>query len=210
MKKQAWMAGMIWVGCALAASAGGFKDSFDSEAADGGSPDGYSVYGDETLDRGVTKKTAASGEQSAFIVADFAQDKWGVILLHNPGQWSLNNAAMSAQVESTVDFTGKKGVIGFQLIDSDGTVCRTPDDKLFVPTQQWQTFRQRVDELTQTEESGKNPGLNLGEIVQYGVVLYDRGDQNGPVTFFVDDVQGGQGDEQPPSQAGQGASSSSH
>jgi hypothetical protein len=208
VKKVVFGFSLIWLSCALAASAG-FKDTFDSEPADAGSPDGYSLYGDELLDRGVSAKTCVSGKQEAFVVADFTQDKWGLILLHNPGQWTLNNATVSAQVLSLTDFTGKKGVVGFQLIDSDGTVYRTPDDKLLVPTQQWQLFSQPVSDISQEEEPGKNPGLNLGEIVQYGIVFYDRGDTEKAATFFVDDVQGGQGDEQPPPQAGQGASSDS-
>ena len=94
-------------------------------------------------------------------------------------------------------------------IDSDGTVYRTPDDKLLVPPQQWQLFSQPVAEISQEEEPGKISGLNLEDIVQYGIVFYDRGDTEKAATFFVDDVQGGQGDEQPPPQAGQGASSDS-
>ena len=189
MKKRIQWIGICWLGLTLTALGAGFNNTFDEEAPDAGAPDGFGVYGDETSDRGVTENVSTSGKQAASITADFGMDKWGVILLHEKGNWDLANKTLSAQISSTVDFTGKKGVAAFKLIDADGSEYRTRDGDLFTPSGDWKEFRQSVSSVSQVEEPGKKPGLDLGHIVQYGIIFFDHGEYDQVVTFFVDDFQ---------------------
>jgi hypothetical protein len=200
---------LAWLALALGAAAQGFKDSFDAEPADGGSPQGFSVYGEETSDRGVTKTTCQSGEQSAFVVADFSKELWGVIMVKDAGggPWDLSGGTISAQVCAPEDLRSKQGVVGFKLVDADGSGYRTPDSLLFTPASGWQKFGQDARLLTQMDEPGSTPGLDLGNIIQYGIVFFDRGDHNKVITFFVDDLEGVAGGNQPVLQA-KGAASS--
>ena len=187
MRRVVQWIGLCWLGLALAASGANFKNTFDDEAPDAGAPDGFGVYGDETADRGVTENVSTSGKQSASVTADFGMDKWGVILLHEKGNWNLVNKDLSAQISSTVDFSGKKGVAAFKLVDADGSEYRTRDGDLFAPSGDWKEFRQSASSISQVEEPGKKTGLDLEHIVQYGIIFFDHGEYDQVVTFFVDD-----------------------
>lgn len=200
---------VCWLALALGAAAAGFKDSFDAEPADGGSPQGFSVYGEETADRGVTKTTCFSGEQSAFVVADFSKELWGVIMLKDAGggPWDLTGGTLSAEICAPENLSTKKGICGFKLTDADGSGYRTPDAMLFAPAAGWQKFSQAANLLTQMDEPGSTPGLDLANIIQYGIVFFDRGDHNKVITFFVDDLEGAVDGNQPVLQA-KGAASS--
>ena len=185
------LSGMVfcWLGLALAASGANFNNTFDDEAPDAGAPDDFGVYGDETSDSGVTENVSTSGKQSASVTADFGMDKWGVVLLHEKGSWNLVNKDVSAQISAAVDFTGKKGVAAFKLIDADGSEYRTRDGDLFVLSGDWKEFRQSVSSISQVEEPGKKTVLDLNHIVQYGIIFFDHGDYDEAVTFFVDDFK---------------------
>jgi hypothetical protein len=166
-----------------------FDDDFDEEPADGGSPNSYSVYGHEVMDRGVTTQTSKSGNQSAYVIANFSMDKWGVILLHDFGDWDLRNGTLHVSVRASTSFSSKEGVVGFKLVDADGTGYRTSQGALFKPTMSWKTFSQPVSELVKDDETGEDPELDLEHIAQYGVVFYDRGDVEKMVNFFIDDIK---------------------
>ncbi|MBN1269042.1 MAG: hypothetical protein JXB04_05600 [Kiritimatiellae bacterium] len=184
---------IAWAAFAAAATASDLlvDDNFDGEPADTGSPLSYSVYGYPVVDRGVTAKTAVSGRNSAYIVADFRMDTWGVILLHDAlmEPIDLSAATLSAQVRASSGFRDKGGVVGFKLIDADGTGYRTADAELLVPTRDWQKLSQRAVELTQRDEDGEDAELDLKHIVQYGILFLDQGDVSKRVTFYVDDLQ---------------------
>jgi hypothetical protein len=109
-------------------------------------------------------------------------------MLHDKGKWDLRNTELSVMIHAS-DFEGKMGVVGFKLIDADGSDHRTADADLFVPSDNWTEFRQPVKSVSAVEAIGEKPGLDLEHIVHYGVIFYDRGDCENAVTFFVDDLQ---------------------
>lgn len=193
MKYTVWMMGLVMGVCATSAlgAGAGFKDTFDEEKPDAGAPEGYGVYGVETADRGVVETFSFSGKQAACITVDFTQDKWGVILVkeRTKGSWDLTGCELSAQLAAPADLTGVQGMIGFKLVDADGTSVRTTESDLFVPGVDWAEFRQPVSALTMAEEPGKVAGLDLANITQVALVFYDRGDVEKVVNLFVDDVQ---------------------
>lgn len=193
MKFARIMLAAVVCGWAMSAAAGdaGFKDTFDDEDPDAGPPQGYGVYGVETSDRGVVETFSFSGKQAACITVDFMQDKWGVILVkeRKAGSWDLTGCELSAQIAAPADLSGAQGMIGFKIVDADGTSYRTTEQDLFVPGTDWAEFRQPVSALTMAEEAGKVAGLDLANITQVGIVFYDRGDVEKVVNFFVDDVQ---------------------
>ena len=193
MKYGHWMMLAAMCVCAttgLGASVG-FKDTFDDEKPDAGAPEGYGVYGVETADRGVVETYSHSGKQSTCITVDFTQDKWGVVLMkeRTKGVWDLTGCELSAEIAAPSDVSGAQGIVGFKLVDADGTSCRTTEEALFVPGADWSEFRQPVEALTMAEEPGKVAGLDLANITQIGLVFYDRGDVEKVMNFFVDDVQ---------------------
>jgi hypothetical protein len=51
------------------------------------------------------------------------------------------------------------------------------------------TFSQPVSALVQDEEAGEVPGIDLSRIVQYGVILFDRQDNNKVIKFYIDDLK---------------------
>ena len=190
MKK--WMTGSLLLAVVLGMSgvrAAWAKDTFDEEAPDAGAPEGYGVFGEELSDRGVTETTGFSGAQSACITVDFTGDKWGVIMLHNKGQWNALGGTISAQVCAPLNLTSKKPMVAFKLVDADGTGVRTPDAQLFLPGPEWTLLSQPVAQLTLVEEQGSVPGLDVEHIAQYGLVFYDQGDIDVVINFFVDDVE---------------------
>ncbi|NCC50638.1 MAG: hypothetical protein EOM20_05420 [Spartobacteria bacterium] len=166
-----------------------FEYNFDDEPPAAGNPIGISTYGHELTDRGITKKTSASGKNSAFIVADFTMPKWGAIMITDPNVWDLFGATLSVKVHASHSFEGKQGVVGFKVVDGDGTGYRTAPEDLMVPTATWQTFSQNINQLVPDEEAGEVSGLDLSSIAQVGVIFYDRGDVEKIINFYVDDLK---------------------
>ena len=138
--------------------------------------------------RGQATIESASGKQAVCVAADFSKEKWGFVMLHDKGKWDLRNSEMSVMIHAS-DFSGRLGVVGFKLIDADGSDYRTADADLFVPSDNWTEFRQPAASISAVEAIGDQPGLDLEHIVHYGVICYDRGDCDNVVTFFVDDLQ---------------------
>jgi hypothetical protein len=186
MRKAAGMAVAVCIS-ASACMGAVIKHDFDDDTPSSGNPIGFNTYGHELADRGITAKTSASGKNSAFIVADFTQNKWGVIFISNMGDWDMTGNTLSANVRASTSFTGQKGVAGFKLVDQDGTGYRTAPEHLFCPSVSWENFSQNVAQLIPDEERGEIPGLDLSHIKQYGIVFYDRDDKEKIVNFYIDD-----------------------
>lgn len=189
MKKRTMAAALVVLLAAAGSQAAGFKDSFDDADTSEKGVSGYSMYGDSTEDRGITAQRSVSGKQCAFVVVDMSKEHWGSIMLRDAGQWSVQGCTISAQVSTSSDLSTKGGLVAFKLIDADGTGARTRDANLFTLGPGWNRITQSADDLTQEDEPGSQPGLDLANIVQYGIIFYDRGDVNHPITFFVDDVE---------------------
>ena len=137
---------------------------------------------------GLTTTEDASGKQAACVAVDFGKEKWGFVMLHDKGKFDLRKSELSVMIHAS-DFSGKLGVVGFKLIDADGSDYRTPDADLFVPSDNWTEFRERVETVSAVEAIGDQPGLDLEHIVHYGIICYDRGDCENVVTFLIDDLQ---------------------
>jgi hypothetical protein len=166
-----------------------FDHGFEQEEPHAGPPRGFSTYGRSLADRAVTDKVSASGENSACIVADFGTENWGVIMLKDFGEWDLTGSTLSVKVRASTSFAGKQPIIAFKLIDEDGTGYRTAPKDLGAVDTSWVTFSQPVSALVQDEEAGEVPGIDLSRIVQYGVILFDRQDNNKVIKFYIDDLK---------------------
>ena len=171
-----------------------FEHPFSKERADAGSPDSFSVYGTQLQQCGVTRRAKNDTPQSTFIAMDMEQDSWGVILLHDPGQWDLSEATLSISCKASDNFAKKKGFVGFKVIDSDGSEYRTHDADLFRPTKKFQTFSQPISELQFVDQFGDIKGLDVENIVQYGIVMFDQADLDRSTTIYLDDFIAARGD----------------
>jgi hypothetical protein len=189
MKKTLSMAIAVWAVASLSFGANVIHATFEGEPTDPGPPSGFNIYGHELMDRGVTDQQSYEGEQCGYIVADFGMDTWGVIMLSDFGEWDLRGATLSVALQANQSFTDKQPIIGFKLVDADGTGYRTDLAELGAADKSWVTFAQSVNDLVPDEDKGDEPGLDLANIVQYGVILFDRQDMDKMVTFYIDDIK---------------------
>ena len=174
--------------CTFAASItfASIRDEFDDEKVCNGNPERYVAYGGSILDRGITRITSKSSPQAAFIVVDFKNANEGTNMMHKEGLWDLTGCTISVDVKANVNFRNKQGVVGFKLIDADGSVYRTADDDLFKPRQPWKRFSQHIADLVPTNQQGERSQLDERRIVQYGVIFADRDDHEKETTFYID------------------------
>ncbi len=171
-----------------------FSHTFDEESAKKRTADGFSIFGAELAGSAVTKREFVSRPNSACITVDMAQDTWGDILLKDEDMrgntLDLRDATLSVKIKSSSSFAGSElGVVGFKLIDADGTENRTDEFDLFKPTSTFAEFKQHVSDLYFIETPGSDPALDLKHIARYAIVIYDKNDKNKKVTFYLDDFK---------------------
>ncbi len=166
-------------------------DNFDSQTSGSIPINNYQVFGNELTDRGISSLTSVSPPNSAYLVADFSQADFGVIMNHDFQLLRLDpSATLSLSIKSDIDFIGNSfaGLIGFQLQDGDGTVFKTQTANLYTPNTGFTTFTQNISDITLIELSGQVAGLDLQNIVHYGILFIDRNDYNGTAIFHIDNV----------------------
>lgn len=134
--------------CAEGHAGVAFIHDFDSDAVAANPPVGFGVFGGSVLAKGVTDTAFTSPSNSVFMLINFSINTFFAgVLLHDPlPSFDMLGGELSAQIQAASDFSGFDGVVGFQLEDSDGTVQRTQDEDLFVPTTNFQLFLQNVAE----------------------------------------------------------------
>ncbi len=154
--------------------------------------DGYTFFGLQRLSSGVQAGSGVGGSHAAFAVADFGatvQGFPGVGMIHDSVSLELRtDTALSLNVRSTVDFSSALGVIGFQIVDADGTAVRTQDSDLFRPTGAPTVFSQNILELNTLDAPGQDSVLDLANVVQYGILMFDRNDVDAVAEFTIDNV----------------------
>lgn len=149
---------------------------------------GCDVFGHEVLDKGISENHYVSRRYSAFVVVDLDQSMWGGILTCSAdGPLDMTEAHLSVQVRASKDLTEHLGIVGFQLVDSDGTAARTEPDQLFRATTEFKPFLQTAVDITLVTERGDDGVLNLKEITKYGILFVDRDDTKEIITFNLDD-----------------------
>jgi len=166
-----------------------FNDTFEDDPLHVGVPRRYKVFGDEMRGGSITIDELGDGNHCAYVEIDFEKDTWGGLVLCNAGDLKLRGTEISVRVRAAVDMQAMDGVVGFKLIDADGTEFRTAEKDLFSPGTTWQTFSQKARKLVPCDIKGENPKLDLGHITHYGIAFYDRGDYNEQVTIFFDDFK---------------------
>jgi len=171
-----------------------FNHSFDDSVWDTGDPKHFAFYGTEHVGNKIANLAGTFQTRSLSITVDFSQTSWGAIALYKGGPWDMTDATISANIRASTNLTHRNGRVGFKVIDADGTECRTPEEGLFRPSDEFQTFLQQVSALTFVDQNGKQPGLDPRNITHYGILFYDHDDHNESTTFFVDDFMAIRGD----------------
>jgi len=164
-----------------------FEENFDDQQKSSGDPERFSVYGRELTDRGITREKSKSGKKSAYISADFSKSEWGVIMIRDFGEWDLVGARLSVAVCASENLSRNRAVVGFKIVDADGTGYRTAPQDLGHVKDKWTVFSQETSALVPDDDLGDIQGLDLMHIAQYAVIFYDRQDYDKEITFFIDD-----------------------
>lgn len=162
-------------------------DDYDALPLEAGAPTGYYTFGAQIADVGVTDAFSVSPDQSLYVALDFSEAGWGGAVVRGVGSLDVTGGTLSVQLRSSYDFTWG-GVVAFRLTDADGSVYRTANADFFQPSTTFTLFSQSVDELTQVDEAGTVPGLDLGNITEVGLLFYDIEETTDAVVFHVDDL----------------------
>ncbi len=168
-----------------------FSFTFDGETENASGPSQFSFYGEMLRDFGITRMNRLSKPHAAFVVADFSEDSWGVIMLSHPGHWDLSEAHISVAIRTPDSFHGVQGIVGFKLIDANGKEVRTRDADLHMPGRYWNIFSQRTSDITLSDSGGADADVDLKNIVQVGVIIFDPPptDSQAISKFFIDDLR---------------------
>lgn len=170
-----------------------FRHDFDDESpAETGIVDGLDIFGGSLLSSGITIDQSVSPMNSAFFVgsnltAAIPPFKWGVFNTNATLNLSSPDITLSVDVKATTASSDPH--IAFQLVDADGTIHRTADADLLAVATDFTTFSQAPSDLAlEPGEAGSTPGLDLENIVQYGI-LYLNTDTVDENTFYIDNFR---------------------
>lgn len=167
-----------------------FFDSFDNELADEGPPDNFVCFGTAYTSSVVNSRNPYSGINSSIFTLHFTPGTWGGGMITKDFEpTNFRGATLSVNVCASQDLTGISPILSFRLADADGTIMRSDLQDMFVPTNMYQTFTLPVSKIGQLDYKGTDGILDITNIVSVGICIYNYGEVEGVVHFYIDDFR---------------------
>lgn len=166
-----------------------FSDNFDLEAPDEGSPNNFFTFGMSMTSIVVNPRQVASRPYAAILTLDFIPGTWGGgMIVEKFEPTNFDGAIFSAKVCASEDLSKKTAVFSFRAEDADGTIMRANLENMSTLSREFTEIALPINKLTQVDEWGLDMVFDTSKIVSFGFCVYNQGDHDGVVHFYIDDV----------------------